>query len=70
MRDEPQQVGAVNRGIAEAFSAPVPVRVKAASTDLHHLAGLALPGQGADADLPGDRGGMVQCVIEAVGGDV
>ena len=70
MRDEPQQVGAVDGGITEAFSAPVPVRVKAAAADLHHLAGPALLGQGVDADLPGDRRGMVQRVVEAAGGDV
>ena len=70
MRDELQQVSAIDRGIAEACSAPIPVRIKTASTDLHHLAGSALLGQGADADLPGDRGGMFQCVVEATGGDV
>ena len=70
MCDEPQQVSAIDRGITEACSAPVPVRVKAAATDLHHLAGPALLGQGADADLPGDRGGMFQCVVEAAGRDV
>ena len=69
MRDEPQQVGAIDRGVAEACSAPVPVRVKAATADLHHRAGPALLRQGAGADLPGDRRGMVQRVVEAAGRD-
>ena len=47
MRDEPQKVGAVDRGVTEACPAPVPVRVKAAAADLHHLAGPALLRQGA-----------------------
>jgi hypothetical protein len=46
------------------------VRVKAAAADLHYLAGQALLGQGADADLPGDRSGMFQRVVEAAGDDV
>jgi len=68
--DEAHQVGAVDRGIAEACSTPVPVRVKAAAADLSHLAGLALRGQGVDTDLPGYRGGMFHCVVETVGGYV
>src|SRR5690349_16230659 len=70
MRDELQEVSAIDRGIAEPFATPVPVRVKAAAANLHYLAGLALRGQGADADLPGDRRGMFQCVVEAAGADV
>jgi len=70
VRDEPPQVGAIDRGIAESCSAPVPVRVQAAAADLHHRAGPALLGQGVDADLPGDRGGMFQGVVEAAGVDV
>lgn len=70
VRDEPEQVGAIDRGIAESCSAPVPVRVKAAAADLHHLAGPALLGQGADTHLPGDRGGMFQGVVEAARVDV
>jgi hypothetical protein len=70
VRDKPQQVGAIDRGIAESRSAPVPVRVKAAAADLHHRAGPALLGQGVDADLPGDRGGMFQGIIEAAGVNV
>ncbi len=70
MRDELQQVGAIDGGVAEACSAPVPVRVKAATADLHHLAGPALLRQGSGADLPGDRRGMVQRVVEAAGRDV
>jgi len=70
MRNEPQKVGAVDRGVAEACSAPVPVRVQATTANLHHLAGPALLRQGIGANLPGDRGGVVQRVIEAARGDV
>lgn len=70
MRDKPQEVGAVDRGVAEACSGPIPVRVKAATADIHHLAGPALRRQGVGADLPGDRCGMVQRVVEAAGRDV
>ena len=70
MHDEPQEVGAIDRRIAETFATPVPVRVKAAAANLHDLAGPALLGQGAGADLPGDRRGMFQCVVEAAEVDV
>lgn len=70
MRYEPQEVRAIDRGIPEALATPIPVRVEAAAADLHDRAGPALLGQGADADLPGDRGGMFQCVIEAAGAHV
>jgi hypothetical protein len=70
MRNELQKVGAVHRGVAEACSAPVPVRVEATTADLHHLAGPALLRQGTCANLPGHRGWVVQRVVEAAGGDV
>ena len=70
MRDEPQKVGAVDRGVTEACSAPVPVRVKTTTADLHHLAGQALLRQGISANLPRDRGGVVQGIVKAAGIDV
>ncbi len=70
MRNELQQVGAVDRGVAEACSAPVAMRIKATTADVHHLAGPALLRQGTCANLPGNRGGVVQHVVEAARGDV
>jgi len=64
--DEPEQVVAVHRGVAEAGSLPVPVRVEAAAADLHQLAVQALRRQGRRADLARDRGGVRQRLVEAV----
>ena len=66
MRDEPQEILAVDRGITEAFVPAVAVRVQATTADAHHLAITALRGQGFGADLPGHRGGVVKRVVEAV----
>lgn len=66
MRDEPKKVVAIYGAVTEASSLPVPVRVKAATADLHYLAVQALRRQGSGADLPGDCGGMLQSVVEAV----
>jgi hypothetical protein len=46
------------------------MRVQAAAADPHDRAGLAPGRQGADAKLPGDRGGMRERVIEGTGHDV
>lgn len=70
MCDEPQEVVAVDGGVAEALSATVTMRVQAATADVHYLAVAALRGQGFGADLPGDRGGVIERVVEAVRRDV
>ncbi len=46
------------------------MRVRAGTADLHHRAGLALSGQGIGLDLPGDRRGMLQCLVEGVVEDI
>jgi hypothetical protein len=70
VRDETQQIVAVDGRVTEARSAPVPVRIQAATADLHHLAGSALRRQGVGPDLPGHRGRVVQRIVEAAGRDV
>jgi len=70
VRDEPQEIGAIDGRVAEAFTLAVPMRVETAAADLHHLAVPALRAQRGGADLPGHRGGMVKRVIEAVRCDV
>jgi hypothetical protein len=70
VRDEPQEIVAVDRGVAEAFVAAVAVRVQAATADVHHVAVTALRAQGLGADLPGHRRGVVKRVVEAVRRDV
>jgi hypothetical protein len=66
MRDEPQQISTVDRRVEEALALPVPVRILPAAADVHDRAGLALPGQGGCAYLPGDRRRVRQSLIEAV----
>src|SRR5215813_2398377 len=70
MRNELQKVSTVDRGITEACSLLVSVRVKATTADVHYLAGLALLRQGSYANLPGNRCRVVQRVVEAARGDV
>lgn len=70
MRDEPQQVIAVDGAVAEADAMLVPVRVQATTADLHDRAGPAQRRQGVGSDLPGYRRGVIQCVIKAAGCDV
>jgi hypothetical protein len=65
VRDEPEKVVAIYGAVAEASSLLVPVRVEAAAADLHYLTAQALRSQGSGTDLPGDRGGVLQRVIEA-----
>ena len=38
VRDEPQEIVAIDGGIAEALSLAVAMRVQATTADLHHLA--------------------------------
>jgi len=68
--DQADQVGAVDRRIAESGTAAIAMRVQAAAADLHDWAGLALGRQCVGAKLPGDRGGMRERVIEGTGHDV
>ena len=70
MGDEPYQVLAIDRRVAEALSFTVPVRIKAAAADLHDRAGPALSRQGIGTDLPGDGGRMIQRGVEGVGDDM
>ena len=70
MRDEPQEILAVDRRVAKTSAVKVTVRVQAATAYLHYPAGLALWRQGVGADLPSYSGGVVQRFIEAVGGYV
>jgi len=65
--DERQQVVTVDRAVTEPGTQPEPVRVQAATADLHHLAVPAPRRQSVGADLPGDRGRVVEGVVEAVG---
>src|SRR6185437_11910243 len=65
VRDELEKVVAIDGGVTEPGSLAVPVRVEATTADLHHFAIQALRRQGGRAELPGDRGGMLQRVIEA-----
>jgi hypothetical protein len=64
VRDQLEQVIAVDGGMAESLAVPEAVRIQAAAADLHNGAGHALGGERFHADLPGHRGGVVQCVIE------
>jgi tetratricopeptide (TPR) repeat protein len=68
--DEPQQIGTVDRGIAEADPAPVAMRVQAATADLQHRTALAARRQRAGPELPRHGGGVIQHGIEGVGEDV
>jgi len=70
VRDEPHQVGAVDRGVAESFAAAVAVRIKTAAADPHDRTRLALRRQGVCPDLPGNGGGMVEGSIEGIGEDM
>jgi hypothetical protein len=63
--DELEQVLAVDRGAAEAFSFPEPVRVEAAAADVHHRAGPALSAKRVSPDLPGHRRRVVEGIVEA-----
>jgi hypothetical protein len=65
VRDERQQVIAVDGGVTEPLTVPVPVRVQAATADLQHRAGLALRCERVDPDLPGHRRRVVEGVVEA-----
>jgi hypothetical protein len=65
VRDELQQVITVDRRVPEAFPVAEPVRVQAATADLHHRADLALRRQGVGADLPGNRCRVVKGVVKA-----
>jgi hypothetical protein len=65
VRDEREKVVAIYGAVAEAGSLLVPVRVEAAAADLHYLTVQALRSQGSGADLPSDRGGVFQRVVEA-----
>jgi hypothetical protein len=70
VRDELDEVSAVDRGVPEAVPVPEPVRVQAAAADVHHRAGTALGRQRIDADLPGHRRRVVKRVVEAARHDV
>lgn len=63
--DELEQVAAVHGAVAEACSPPEPVRVQAATADVPNLALETVWRQGSTADLPGDRGRVIERVIEA-----
>lgn len=65
MVDELEQVLAVDGRVAEAFPFPEPVRVQAATADLHHRAGQAFPRKRVDSDLSGHRSRVVKGVVEA-----
>jgi hypothetical protein len=65
MRDQLEQVIAVDRGMAEALVVQEPVRIKAAAADLHDRAGQALGSERVHADLPGHCCRVVKRVIEA-----
>lgn len=68
MRDESEKGAAIYGRVVEADILPVTVGVEATAADLHHRAVQASRRQRGGADLPGDRGGMLQRVVEAVGG--
>ena len=70
VRDELEQVAAVDGAVAEAGSALEPVRVQAATADVPDLALQALWSQGSGADLSGDRRRVIKRVIKAARGDV
>jgi hypothetical protein len=70
VRDELDQVRAVDRGVPEAVPVPEPVRVQAPTADVHHRAGTTLGRQGIDADLPRHRRRVVERVVEAARHDV
>jgi hypothetical protein len=64
MGDESQQVGTVDGAVAKAGLPPIPMRVEAATADLHYPALQAFRGQGYRANLPGDCSRVVKGVIK------
>jgi hypothetical protein len=63
--NEPEQILAVDGGIAEAFSCQETVRVQATAADLHDRASPADRRERFGTDLPGHRRRMVKRVVEA-----
>ena len=70
MRDELEQVPAVDGGLPEALTVPEAVRVQATAAGLHDRAGTALGRERVGADLPGDGRRVVKDVVKAVRHDV
>jgi hypothetical protein len=70
VRDELEQVLAVDGGVAEALPIPEPVRVQAATADPHHRAGETLRRQRAGTHLPGHCGRVVEDAVEAARHDI
>lgn len=68
--DEALEIGAVHRGVDEAVSGPVPVRVLAAAADVQDGAGPAGGGQRVRSRLPGRHRGVAQHLVEGVAEDV
>jgi hypothetical protein len=67
VRNQPDQVGAVDRRIPESVAGPVAMRVEAAAADVHDRTGSALRRQGIGTDLPGHCRRMLQRGIERIG---
>jgi hypothetical protein len=68
VRYEREKVVTIYGAVTEASSLLITVRVEAAAADLHYLTVQALRSQGSGANLPGDRGRVLQRVIEAARG--
>jgi hypothetical protein len=67
VRDELQEVGAVHGAVPEASPGQIPVRVKTATADLQHMTVQAFRREGSGTDLPGDRGRVIESIVETVG---
>jgi hypothetical protein len=66
VKNESEQVGAVDRRVSEPDTTPVAVGVQAPAADLHDRTGPALVRQGVLADLPGHRGRVLQRIVEGI----
>ncbi len=69
MPDQDLEVGAVHRRLPEAFAGAVAVRVVPAPAHLHQLTGTASGGEGVAPELAGGEPGVVEELVEAVGGE-
>jgi hypothetical protein len=70
MRNEFQQVAAVDGGVQEAVPRLEAVRVQATTADLHHRAAQALRRKSTEADLPRNGGRVLKSAVEAICHDV